>query len=776
MFLIGTAPTAGTADAVRNDQWVRLIPPGLTDADARIGKWIDELLSETIQDVLRSIDTKLDAVDLLCYTGGAQREYLLRACTPSRIAPSAVASSVSIEDFETVYSEATEPNALTKRFGKQLADRLPTRFGVEIVQVDTTPLGRTPTLTTRLLASSTSPLAISQDSPHGGLAIYLDALTEQQIPHVSRTIIAPAGPDTYHIEQQVGQFDPAARSLSRADLAEHMRNETGPALATQYDTDAVTSTWEQLRDEKWEIKEPLRQPRCRPTLRRQNRDDDAAIALYKLCTRNTDYQRLLGTLGDVSPLARRYGRLEQTPTLEVTANSLSAMLGLVWRRHFRCWETQDDCPRRPPILEPLALIRSPRGTDPTDGHNPRVPVGNESATELWVPEQATVDDWPRFTSTPSPTPGPQGDTGSRAMRRLCEYGASIGTPSEASTGRPGEPFATTPWVSAIHEAVHGNPSALVIDSSGDIPPGELIAAASHGAPTHTITVVTETESAAERAATILQTPFIDVDGSETVLYHRNACHWLTEKFVVAVPHSASVRWTIDPSGTVRLYINDELAAKGDVYDGSLGLISSAADLATPMWIIDPGPPATVYGLDGEVYDRVADKDAVATQYRSIPLPAVPGARWWTARATCIVLGADGPYVYDPLRTFDLSTDECKMAIKRLFEAHTRPIDQTLEATTIGTAFSKYLYPQTVNSYITYLTVSKVLDALPRKVTGRTEFKSAIQRRPRFMTLTRRNWSYPEASAQRLGAPFSDNTATETPVALFAQSLAVDTPD
>ena len=30
----------------------------------------------------------------------------------------------------------------------------------------------------------------------------------------------------------------------------------------------------------------------------------------------------------------------------------------------------------------------------------------------------------------------------------------------------------------------------------------IIAAASHGAPTHTITVVTETEAAAERAATI----------------------------------------------------------------------------------------------------------------------------------------------------------------------------------------------------------------------------------------------------------------------------------
>jgi hypothetical protein len=474
---------------------------------------------------------------------------------------------------------------------------------------------------------------------------------------------------------------------------------------------------------------------------------------------------LLGTLGDPTPLATQYDSLSYTPTLEVEGDSLSAMLGLVWGYDTPYWKTQQGFDRRPPILRPLALIRSAPGTDQTAGHSPRVPTGSASSTGFWAPGQATIDDWPQAQYPVSQTPATQTDLRQRAIKRLREYGDSIET--------PGETFADAPWVSAIRTTPSDESSAVVIDGDGAIPPGELVAAASHGRPDHTITVVTETRDGAKRAAAILREPFVEANGTETVLYPRDARYWITRGYVAALPRTESFQWTIDSAGNVRLYVDGDAAAGGTVRDDSLAPIRSAADTTAPIRWIDPGSPPTVYESDGTVCDHYSSQTAVADQYQSIPLPTVPARRWWTSRATCVVMAADGPYVYDPLRVLRSWRDEDETALETFLDTYTCAVDQTLEATTIGTAFHRYLYPN--NSTVTPgpHDVANTLADLPRWITGPTQFDSAL-RKPESMTLTRRGWIYPEVTAGRPAVPLAASTIAETPAASLAQSLAVDT--
>jgi len=71
MLLTQTTATAtDTAAADRTNQWVRLIPPGVTDPDARIANSIGGLLSAVINDIFHSAQTDLSAIDLLCYAEG----------------------------------------------------------------------------------------------------------------------------------------------------------------------------------------------------------------------------------------------------------------------------------------------------------------------------------------------------------------------------------------------------------------------------------------------------------------------------------------------------------------------------------------------------------------------------------------------------------------------------------------------------------------------------------------------------------------------------------
>ena len=753
--------TASTTSPADPTQWVRLIPPGVTDPQARPTGSIGGLLAQTIRTIFSADQTALRAIDILCYRGLAHEEYLLRAC-PASDAGTSVLPIVASPDHETIYTTASEVDSVTAQFGWLLADQLIDRIGVEIVKCDPTPLGRMPALTTRLVTDSETPLSFERDGTHSHLATYLDDLLDRSVPHVARTIVAPASSDTYHVEQQVGHITPQARTLQRRDLARHSNENTGPSLAAQYNTDAVTSTWELLTDVGWDLDTPQSQSACHPTLRRQPRAGGAASTLYELCTHSLEYQRLLGTLGDPEPLADQYDSLAYSPTLAVEADTLSGMLGLVWGADTAVWDSHHGFDRRPPILQPLVLLRAPRGTDETAGHNRRVSLGDHSPTELWTPAAVTTDDWP-LASPGVGKVGPARPTVTRrAIKRLREYGDSLLMNEVASVD--------TPWAIAIRQSPAGETSILVVDD-GTVPPGELIAAASHGVDSHTITVVTDSHSAAERAAAILREPFVTAADTETVLYPRTARYWIESNRLGILPRDTPLEWTIDPTGRVRLYAAGACLASGTVWGEPLTPTTALADTTTPLRWVDPGSSLPVMTADGTVRDQYSSPAVLADEYRSVPLPAVPARRWWSPRATCLAIGPDGPSVADPLRQFRRTGESLEAAVDEFVDTYTCQTDETLAATTLATGCHQFLWPQTTTP-VTPLELTETLSDLSRRTTGPAQFESAL-RKPDTLTLTRCGWIYPEATADRPAAPFADATTAGTPVASLADTLAVE---
>lgn len=765
--LVLTAPSATAAGTPGPRQWVRVIPPGVSDPNARISGSIGDLLAGVIDDILRSAQSELAAIDLLCYRGRTHQEYLLRACPATDATAATALPIVAGPSFETIHADVPDPTTLTTRFGSLVATHLIDRLGVEIVQVDPTPLGRTPTLTTRLLASASAstPLTIDRERSYSQFATYLDTLIEQAVPHVARTVIAPAGPESYHVEQQVGLFDPTARSLSRRDLAQQLADGGGPSLAAHYDHDDVTSTWEQLaatwRQQQWVPSQSAEAS----TIVSQTSDHDLATTLFALCTQSGEYQRLLGTLGDPSGLAARYQQLEYTPTLTVDTESLPAMLGFVWGYDAPCWEQQHDFDRRPPTLRPLTLLRSAPGTDETGGHSPRGPAGVASTEPCWTPTHASATDWPSASVAHTEDAPDQPTVTQRAIKRLREHGDSLSVADDR--------FGDVPAVSWCRTAPSGAASAVVIDADGSLPPGELVAAGSHGAPEHGVTVVTASHDAAERAARILQTPFVSADGTATELYPRRTSWWATQGLVAVLPRSCSYRWTIDPAGTVRLSVAGDVVARGSVWDGSLAPIRLADDADNPLRWVDPAVSLPMYTSDGSFQAQHADRETLRDQYQSVPLPAVPAYRWWGARATILVLADDGPSVYEPLRELDTWSDAFEQLVSAFLATYTCSADRSIAGTTVGHGVARFLSAQSVSSPPPPREVAETLADLPQHETGPVAFDT-IERDPDSLTLTHRDWIYPAVTADRPSVPFSNANATDAAVASLANSLAVDT--
>ncbi|QAU13475.1 hypothetical protein EKH57_12550 [Halorubrum sp. BOL3-1] len=750
--------TASQSATATDAQWVRLIPPGVSDTDARIANSMGGVLAKAVRTIFNADDANLQAVDILCYRGLAHEEYLLRPCPATADSAGPAFPYLRIPDIEMDDIRPGDVSALVIQFGAWFAGRLIDRIGVEIVTCDPTPLGRTPTLTTRLLTDAETPITVDRTESRSHLATYLDGLIERSVPHVARTIVAPAESGSYHVEQQVGHFTPQARTLQRRDLARHSKWDTGPSLAAQYDTDAITSTWELLTEVGWDLETPPSQSPCSPTLRRQSGGGRAASTLVDLCTQQPEYQRLLGTLGDSQRLADQYDSLAYSPTLEVAAGSLASMLGLVWGYDTPAWETQHNFDRRPPILEPVVRLRAAPGTNETAGHNPRVSVGDQPSTDCWTPASTTVADWP-LASTEAGESGPAAPAVTRrAIKRLREYGDSVDMAVATSVA--------TPWATAVRRPLGGDASVLVVDDNGSVPPGELIAAASHGVDTHAITVVTKTQRAAERAAAILREPFVGTIDTETVLYPRTARHWITSGHVAVVPRETPLQWTIDPNGRVQLSTPDTCLASGTVWGDPLRPTAASDDTTTPLRWVAPGSSPAVRTTDGVAQEQFETQAALTDQYRSIPMPAVPARRWWSPRATCLSLGPNGPSVVDPRRRFSRLGESLETALEEFVTTYTCHAETTLTPSTIATACRRLLWPQTT-TLVSQRKLKRLVTELSQRTTEATNTESADT-----VTPTQRGWIYPDTTADRPAAPFADATTTGTPVASLADTLAV----
>ncbi|MDB2253556.1 hypothetical protein PM033_17720, partial [Halorubrum ezzemoulense] len=117
-------------------------------------------MAQAIGTIVSAAPPNLRAIDLLCYRGIAHEEYLLRACPAPDSRRGSALPIPSDPAIETTSASVQDVDTLTVRFGTWLADQLIDRLGVEIVTCDPTPLGRTQTLTTRLVTDSETPIAV----------------------------------------------------------------------------------------------------------------------------------------------------------------------------------------------------------------------------------------------------------------------------------------------------------------------------------------------------------------------------------------------------------------------------------------------------------------------------------------------------------------------------------------------------------------------------------------------------------------------------------------
>ncbi len=143
-------------------QRVRLIPPGVTDPAARIADSMGGVLTQAVRTMFNTDQARFRAVAILCYRGLAHEEYLIRVCPATDSSGGSPLPIVSDPELETTAASVHAVDTLIVRFGTLLADQLIDRIGVEIATYDPTPLGRTQTLTTRLLTDAEALITVDR--------------------------------------------------------------------------------------------------------------------------------------------------------------------------------------------------------------------------------------------------------------------------------------------------------------------------------------------------------------------------------------------------------------------------------------------------------------------------------------------------------------------------------------------------------------------------------------------------------------------------------------
>jgi len=146
------------------DQWVRLIPPGVTDREIRFAGAVGGLLSAFVDDALRARPA-LGALEILTYPGAYHQEYLLRPCKFPELPATQAANWLSErQDLDGLVAKGIDP--ISAGLAKRAETQLIGRIGVELVDLDLSPVGSQPGLTTRLVSQTAGPVTIAEGSTH----------------------------------------------------------------------------------------------------------------------------------------------------------------------------------------------------------------------------------------------------------------------------------------------------------------------------------------------------------------------------------------------------------------------------------------------------------------------------------------------------------------------------------------------------------------------------------------------------------------------------------
>ncbi|MFC7058787.1 hypothetical protein [Halovenus salina] len=730
---------AVTDGVVREQQWVRIIFPGVTDAQVQFETPKGGLLSRAVTEVLD--ETPLRMVEQLTYPGWDQHEYLFSSRPRRNIGfgKDALSTDDTADCFETLRDAGVEHTIAM--LAAELDARLTDRIGCDVVEVDLTPVGTIPTRTCRLVGTTTNEIAFDQSGTESAFATHIHSLTKQQTPHLARTRVAKTTADTYLVEQQLARFERAQQVLYGDDVAALLEPVDGD-LGSVYEPDALTSNYRRLGEMDWQAR-TLGEGLCRSHGAMVAHNDIGPGTDVETTMRAVtvdEYARLCGRDHDFERLRAVYEQLGVTPTVQLARESLTSVLGLVPNYGGGRWLSGDPVARARPQLTLVTTVSDASGTD-------REALGRGLSTKFGTSISAeieAVDVWPR----------PSSDLLQAAIRGLREYGDTVtidGAPSEAAFVR------TTP---------DGLSEPVLVGTADTLVAGDLIVAAERGGGNQGVTVVTATEADAQQIFDIYRTPFQTAGDTHLALYPCSTQFWTFGNEVALRSAGETVDWWLTPDGTLTATLDGTELTTGPMTD-------PPADPGTPLLRVMKEPPHySVFHPERGLLATAPSVDRLAADLSQhpIPLPVVPSQLSYLNCVTVFVVnnGRLTRVTPDaPVATGDKTW--LTAALEWFLNTFTyQAPGAQLSADTVTPQFRQYIAPQTTGRFPSTADVDWSIKTLTDYEDG-----DKLPQRPegRLPVLFDRDWRYPHVPGQETLPQClkSDSTANQLALRL-AQAI------
>lgn len=556
---------------------------------------INKTIATVVHEALWTYDC--GPVTYLSVPGVNRQRTLLRAGTT----PSANASPPELPP--SVTAEITDATACLAGSAYQAC---PKQVGLGIVDVDTTPVGRTNATTQRLLVPSRA-TSISMSTTSPPLAELLAAATQR--PH-ALSVVATRGADgTTEIVVRFVDFSLGAQTYSRDTLAQAW-TESPLSIGDVFEQHPMMTTCELLEEGGWQLTTESRLPgEAQPLLRKTHaarRDDWAADRALALALSSEEYAQVFRRApGD--PLATQYESLNATGRLTPGTEQLPGLYPVL--AHSYPQSVWRGLPGRAPIqITPVAPVHVPETmsvaeTDPTATASRQTPTG-------------IVGECSGFTTD---------------VARWClERGKTIRPAKNADTASPFE-WTTPHWRNTLAYPVADAP----------LQQGQLIAAtwqAHHDPTVDGLTVFTATQPLAAKAVKTILQPFkrsFESTPSGTILYRQNRVLEANGNVAVRSVESSPERWAVMPDNELQCIVDETVVASGSLNDSLETMVAQLPHVTRTGDTITLTQPAT------DETRTFESREAVQEVVTPIREPARP-AHLATGLETATVRTQDGP--------------------------------------------------------------------------------------------------------------------------------------
>lgn len=227
---------------------LRIVLPGVDSPDARLESLLEAPLLRIINDV--TTDRNVERFELLSFPTEGAQEYLLHAT-------SATIGGSSRPDTETTIPRFTDQlqAPVLNKLGEAARRRLSSRFGLEWVDLDFSPLGLSPVSTCRLVVRESRELTPSATLTYNPLERTLVALRTAREPHLYQVLIRDLN-GKYRITVRLAVYSPQHNVTGDKQFAHHVLHGHEWDLAKVYEPVNVTSNFRIPVGAYWSLKDP----------------------------------------------------------------------------------------------------------------------------------------------------------------------------------------------------------------------------------------------------------------------------------------------------------------------------------------------------------------------------------------------------------------------------------------------------------------------------------------------------------------------------------------